>query len=143
MTVTLTVSYRDTLKADTVAYIDELCGDNGEYGLPCALEFIDEYGEEVFTEYYELYVSQGENIGYEPVDAWVTENGFDDVETLGEFFYGEFSNGEEVAMQVADEEGVYVPDFISVDWEETWDNLRSDFIEIDYEGKTFFYKRWH
>jgi hypothetical protein len=143
MTVTLTVSYRDTLKADTVAYIDELCGDNGEYGLPCALEFIDEYGEDNFLNHYEDYVEAGETHGYEPVDAWVTENGFDDVTELSDFFYGEFANGEEVAMQIADEEGVYVPDFISVDWEETWDNLRSDFIEIDYEGKTFFYKRWH
>ena len=141
--VTLTVSYRDTLKPETVAYLDELCSDDGEYGLPCALEFIDEHGEENFAEFYESYVEQGENLGYDVVDAWVTENDFDDVETLGEFFVGEFSNGEELAMQIADEEGVYVPDFVEIDWKETWDNLRSDFIEIDYDGKTFFYKRWH
>jgi len=143
MTITLTSTYKETLKPETLAYIDELAGDDGEYGLPCILEFCDEYGEDNFLNHYEDYVEAGETHGYEPVDAWVTENGFDDVTELSDFFYGEFANGEEVAMQIADEEGVYVPDFISVDWEDTWDNLRSDFIEIDYEGKTFFYKRWH
>ena len=41
MAVTLTVNYRDTLKADTVAKIDELIEDN--YCLDDMLEFIDEY----------------------------------------------------------------------------------------------------
>jgi hypothetical protein len=140
--VTLTVSYRDTLKPATVAYIDELCGDGGEYGLPCALEFIDEYGEENFAEFYELYVEQGEELGYDVVDAWVSENDFDKLNRLEDAYVGEFANGAELAMHIADEEGVYIPDFISVDWDETYDNLRSDYTEIDYDGKTFFFRRW-
>lgn len=143
MTVTLTASYRDTLKPETVAYIDKLAGDDGEYGLPCILEFCDEYGEENFLNHYEDYVEAGETLGYESVDAWVTENGFDDVDELGEFFVGEFANGEELAMHIADEEGVYVPDFVEIDWKETWYNLQSDFVEIDFQGSTFYYKRWH
>jgi hypothetical protein len=142
MTVTLTVSYRDTLKADTVAYIDQLAGDDGEYGLPCILEFIDEYGEENFAEFYELYVEQGESLGYEVVDAWVSENDFDKLNRLEDAYVGEFANGAELAMHIADEEGVYVPDFICVSWEDTWDNLRSDYAEIDYDGKTYFFRRW-
>ncbi len=142
MTVTLTASYRDTLKPATVAYIDELCGDEGEYGLPCALEFCDEYGEDNFLEFYELYVEQGESLGYEVVDAWVSENDFDNLNRLEDAYVGEFANGAELAMFIADEEGVYVPDFISVDWDETYDNLRSDYTEIDYDGKTYFFRRW-
>lgn len=143
MAITLTATYRDILKADTVAYIDELAGDDGEYGLPCILEFIDEYGEDNFKEYYELYVSQGEDIGYDVVDAWVTENDFDELHKLEDIYFGEFANGAELAMHVADEEGVYVPDFISVDWDETWDNLQSDYTEVEYQGKTYFFKRWY
>ena len=143
MAITLTTSYKDTLKPETVTYIDELCGDGGEYGLPCALEFIDEYGEENFADYYELYVQQGEEIGYDVVDAWVTENDFDELHKLEDIYAGDFANGEELAMHVADGEGVYVPDFIEIDWEETWNNLQSDYTEIDHDGKTYFFKRWY
>jgi hypothetical protein len=61
---------------------------------------------------------------------------------LEDAYVGEFANGAELAMHIADEEGVYIPDFISVDWDETYDNLRSDYTEIDYDGKTFFFRRW-
>ena len=142
MTVTMTATYRDTLKPATVAYIDELCGDDGEYGLPCVLTFIDEYSEEDFLNHYELYVEQGESLGYEVVDAWVSENDFDKLNRLEDAYVGEFANGAELAMHIADEEGVYVPDFICVSWEDTWDNLRSDYAEIDYDGKTYFFRRW-
>ena len=143
MTITLTANYKETLKPETVAYLSELCGDNGEYGLPCALEFIDEYGEDNCLEFYELYVQQGEELGYDVVDAWVTENDFDKLHRLDEIYAGDFSDGEELAMHVADEEGVYIPDFISVNWEETWDNLKSDYTEVEYQGKTYFFKRWY
>ena len=142
MTVTMTATYRDTLKPATVAYIDELCGDNGEYGLPCVLTFIDEHSEEDFLNHYELYVEQGESLGYEVVDAWVSENDFDKLNRLEDAYVGEFANGEELAMHIADEEGVYIPDFISVDWDTTYDNMRSDYTEIDYDGKTYFFRRW-
>jgi hypothetical protein len=143
MAVTLTATYKDTLKPDTVAYIDELCGDNGEYGLPCILEFIDEYGEDNCLEFYELYVQQGEEFGYDVVDAWVTENDFDELHKLEDIYAGDFDNGVELAMQIADLEGVCIPDFISVDWDETWDNLKSDYTEVEYQGKTYFFKRWY
>jgi hypothetical protein len=142
MTVTLTSSYKDTLKSETVAYIDELCGDDGEYGLPCALEFVDSYGEDNFLEFYELYVEHGESLGYEVVDAWVSENDFDKLNRLEDAYVGQFDNGEELAMHIADEVGVYVPDFIEIDWKETWYNLQSDYAEIDYDGKTYFFRRW-
>jgi hypothetical protein len=141
--VTLTSNYKDCFKPETLAYIDELAGDDGEYGLPCILEFIDEYGEDNFKEYYELYVSQGEDIGYDVVDAWVTENDFDELHKLEDIYAGDFDNGVELAMQIADLEGVYIPDFIEVDWEETWENLKSDYNEVEYEGKTYFFKRWY
>jgi hypothetical protein len=143
MAITLTVNYKETLKSDTVEYIEELAGDDGEYGLPCILEFIDEYGEDNFKEYYELYVQQGEEFGYDVVDAYVTENDFDELNKLEDIYAGDFDSGVDLAMNIADLEGVYVPDFVEIDWEETWENLKSDYDEVQYEGKAYFFKRWY
>jgi len=143
MAITLTANYQETLKPETVALIDELCGDDGEYGLPCALEFIDEYGEENFAEYYTLYVDQGEELEYGIVDAFVSEFGFEKLHRIEDAYAGEYDSGAEFAQIQADDEGIYIPSWVEVDWEESWENLQSDYDVVEFEGCKYFFRRWY
>jgi hypothetical protein len=127
MSVTLTVNYKETLKAETVEFIDDLLEEN--YALDDILKFIDEYNEEDFVSYYEEYVRCGEAIGYEAVDALIAEMGcISYVEDCDERYQGFYDDEAEFAEYFHNQMGTYVPDGIVVDWEATWEqNLRYDF----------------
>ena len=73
MSITLTANYKEVLAADTVEQIDNLIEEN--YALDDMLEFIDNYNESDFVNYYEEYVRCGEAIGYDAVDALIGELG--------------------------------------------------------------------
>lgn len=126
MAITLTSNYQETLAEDTVAKIEELKDEL--YALDSMLEFIDEYNERAFNEHYEEYVRCGEAIGFEAVDALASENGIDYIEGCDERYQGCYNDVGEFAEEFCDQMGYSVPDFIVVDWEETWErNLRYDF----------------
>jgi regulator of RNase E activity RraB len=130
MTVTLTTQYKEVLQTETVELIEQLLEDC--HDLQCMLEFIDENSEKDFVQYYEEYVIQGEKIGYEVVDAFIQENGIDQVESTEDAFVGEYSSEEEFAEQFYDDMGVYIPDGIIVDWKETWErSLEYSFDYVD------------
>ena len=136
MSVTLTANYQETLAAVTVEKIEELLEDN--YALDDMLKFIDEQNESDFVEYYEEYCRCGEAIGYEAVDALISENG--NVECIvdcDERYQGHFQNEAEFAEYYHDEMGNIVPDGIVVDWEATWEsNLYYDFTACN-DGSTY------
>lgn len=143
MTVTLTASYKETLQPETVALIDNLIEDN--YELSDMLEFIDENSEEDFRNYYEEYCEQGENLGYDVVDAFVSENGLDDIEHVEDAFVGRYDSEEAFAEEFTlDHQGMELPDWVVVDWEATWNhNLRYDFDFVVHEFQGFvFNKNW-
>ena len=119
MSVTLTASYREMLKSETVEYIDTLVDDN--YELTDMLEFIDENSEEEFVGCYEEYVRCGEAIGYEAVDALIADEGVDAVENCVERYCGFYENVAEFAEECADNMGYNVPMWVVVDWEQTWE----------------------
>ena len=119
MTVTLTASYRETLKPETVEFIDTLVDDN--YELTDMLEFIDENSEDELVAYYEEYVIAGEQIGYEAVDALIAEEGVDAVENCVERYCGCYDDVAEFAEECADNMGYNVPMWVVVDWEQTWE----------------------
>jgi hypothetical protein len=125
MTVTLTANYQEVLDAVTVEKIEELIDES--YALEDMLEFIDTYNEKDFVAYYEEYVRCGEAIGYEAVDALISEQG--DVcyiEDCDERYQGFYDDEAEFAEHHHDE--AYIPDGIVVDWEATWEqNLRYDY----------------
>jgi hypothetical protein len=130
MTVTLTTQYKEVLQTETVELIEQLLDDC--HDLQCMLEFIDENSEQDFINYYEEYVIQGEKIGYEVVDAFIQENGIDEVKSAEDAFVGEYSSGEEFAEQFYDDMGAYIPDGIIVDWKETWErSLEYSFRHVD------------
>ena len=126
MTITLTASYKDTLAAETVEKIDELLEEN--YFLDDMLELIDEHNESDFVAYYEEYVRCGEAIGYEAVDALISELGdISYIEDCDERYQGCYHNEAEFAEEFYSE--LYeVPCALVIDWEATWDtSLRYDF----------------
>ena len=142
MTVTLTANYKETLKPETVEFIDGLLEDN--YALDDILEFIDENSEEDFNAYYEDYVAQGENVGYPVVDAFVSEFGMENVENCADAFYGysdsEADFAEEFYSDIYD-----VPAALVIDWQATWDSaLRYDFtfVEISSGVGAVFHSAW-
>ena len=140
MSITLTANYKEVLNIATVEKIDELLEDN--YCLDDMLEFIDEHNEEDFVSYYEEYVRCGEAIGYEAVDALIEEVGdFSYIEDCDERYRGEYESTAAFCEELCSDMGYEVPDFIVVDWQQTWEsNLRYDYTacEVGYRQVHIF-----
>lgn len=138
MTVTLTANYKDTLKPETVAVLEELCGENGEgdYYLEDALIFIDEYSEEDFVEYYEEYVELGEQYTFPAVEAFVSLAGIDELEHFTDAYIGEFVSDTAMAEDYLDYESSVADCRLCIDWRETADYLLAH--EVDRVGSYYF-----
>ena len=146
MTVTLTASYKEILKAETVELIDELLEDN--HDLQCMLEFIDENSEDDFVTYYETYVEQGEKVGYEIVDAFVQEEGFCDVEHCEEAYAGTFRDTDDFVEDLMQSTGDLdnLPVYVVVDFKATWDrSLSYDYTAVEDKdtGMVHFFRRYY
>ena len=137
MAITLTANYREVLAPETVSIIDELEGNN--YDLGCMLEFIDENSEVDFREYYPLYVELGEQHGFEPVDAWVSHAGADELRHFESAYIGEYLNPRNMAEDYFTE---CTPELdrldyrIVIDWEATAEYLLDQ--EVDRVGDCYF-----
>ena len=126
MTVTLSANYKEIFAAETVEFIDGLLEDN--YFLDDILEFVDNYNEKDLVSFYESYVEQGEDIGYDVVDAFVEENDISNVEYARDAYRGSYDSEADFAEEFTSEVYGEVPAYIVVDWQATWDqNLRYDF----------------
>ena len=129
MSVTFSTNYKEIFATETVEKIDELLEDN--YALDDILEFIDEHNETIFVAHYEEYVEQGENLGYDVVDAFVDYHGFDCVGSCGDAYRGQYDSEADFAEEFTND--LYdVPSFVVVDWQATFDQcLRYDFDFVD------------
>lgn len=90
MSVTFTANYKEIFAAETVEFIDGLLEDN--YALDDILEFVDANSEEDLVSYYVEYVEQGENLGYDVVDAFVEYHGLSCVEHCGDAYRGTYDS---------------------------------------------------
>jgi hypothetical protein len=137
MSITLTASYKEMLSADTVEKIDELIDEN--YALDDMLEFIDNYNENDFVNYYEEYCRCGEAIGYDAVDALIGEMGcVSDIEGCDERYRGCYEStadfAEEFYNEISD-----VPSALVIDWEATYDSsLRYDYTACEAGYRTVY-----
>lgn len=129
MSVTFTANYKEIFATETVEFIDGLLEDN--YALDDILEFVDSNSEEDLVSYYVEYVEQGENLGYDVVDAFVEYHGLSCVEHCGDAYRGTYDSEADFAEEFTNE--LYdVPSFVVVDWQATFDhNLRYDFDFVD------------
>ena len=136
MAVTLTANYQQVLNADTIEKIDELLEEN--HDLQCMLTFIDEHNEEIFVHNYEEYVRMGEEIGYEAIDAYVADYGFNhDFDTLDVRYQGHYQSEADFAEEYINMVHRDVSDYVVVDWEATWErNFRYDFTAVN-DGSTY------
>jgi hypothetical protein len=123
----MTANYKEVLQPQTVDFIEENCVE-GEYDLDDALKFIDEHGETDFVLFYDDYISAGENVGYDVVDAFIGYHGVSYAEHAEDAYRGVYSS-----EAVFTEEFYYnnlneIPISLVIDWEATWkQNLSYEF----------------
>ena len=121
---TLTATVAEMLKSETLAFIKE---NEEEYALPCMLEFIREYNEEDFVQFYDVYIEQGENLGYDVVDSFIEENGIVNIEHCVDAFVGCYDSEAAFAEEYI-EDMHSIPVELVVDWQATWESsLKYDF----------------
>ncbi len=135
MAVTFTANYRDVLAPETLTLIDGFV--DSLYDLDAMLEFIDEHGEEDFREYYEEYVSAGEEYGYEAIDYFVKEVAdLSDLDQFSAAYVGEYSSPARMAEDFLENEVDRLHYMIVVDWEATAEYLIDH--DIDRYGDHYF-----
>lgn len=135
MTVTLTQSYKETLKPETVEFIQGKCIE-GDYYLEDALIFIDEHSEDEFVAYYEEFIELGEQYTFDAVDAYLTLYDLDELACFGERYIGEFCSHARMAEEYFDGETDRLDYRISIDWEETGEYLIQH--DVDRVGDFYF-----
>ena len=126
----MTANYKEVLQPQTVEFIEENCIE-GEYDLEDALKFIEEQGEQDFVLFYDDYISAGEKIGYDVVDAFINYHGVSYAEHAADAYYGNYNSGADFAEEYYSNIGE-VDAFLVVDWEATWDqSLSYDYDFLD------------
>lgn len=126
----MTANYREVFQPETVAKIDSLVGK--DYDLDYILEFINEYSEYDFVDYYEKYVKYGDEYGYSIVDAFLTRFDLESLDLLPDSYYGWFDSPATFAEERFEDELRNFPSCIVVDWEETAKALLEyDFSRVD------------
>ena len=97
------------------------------------VDFIKEYGEKKFRDYYEDYYRAIDDLGEDIVNAFIEVFYIESIGNIEESYQGEMS-GSEFAEQIASDCGYVredLPGWIEIDWEESWDNLSYDYCEQD------------
>ena len=100
------------------------------------VDFIKDYGEDVFRDNYETYLRLVDDYGQGVVDEFMEDY---DIENFEDMYQGQYESGAEFAEQICQDCGytTNTPHWIVIDWERTWEaNLRHDYIEIG-EGHIF------
>ena len=97
------------------------------------VDFIKEYGEKKFRDYYEDYYRAVDDLGEDIVNAFIEVFYIESIGNIEESYQGQMS-GEEFAKQIASDYGYVrgdLPSWIEIDWKESWDNLSYDYCEQD------------
>ena len=99
------------------------------------VDFIVKYGEEAFRDNYDDYHGQVDELGIEPVDAFIEVFSIDDVANVVDSYQGSYYSGADFAEQLCQDCGYItreLPSWVEIDWQKTWDNALSyDYTEID------------
>ena len=100
------------------------------------VDFIKEYGEKKFRDYYEDYYRAVDDLGEDIVNAFIEVFYIESIGNIEESYQGQMS-GEEFAEQSATDCGYIksyqgdLPSWIEIDWKASWDNLSYDYTEIN------------
>ena len=122
MSVPFTMNYQEVYSQETVNVIEELVADS--YSLEDIVEFIDANSEEDFRNFYEDYVTTGEEYSYGAVNAFIEEFGVDNIGSFVDAYRGEWESKADYAENfVTDCYSIELPSFLEIDWENTFENL--------------------
>ena len=119
---------KPNLTEETLELLDEV------YDAELALEFIEEYGEEKFQEYYEDYQKAIEDFNLDIVNAFIEVFYIESIGNINESYQGQYNSGAEFAEQLAVdccEVPSNLSSWIEIDWKASWDNLSYDYCEQD------------
>ena len=97
------------------------------------VDFIKEYGEDKFREYYEQYETLVSDYGRGLVDEYIEYYFLDAIDHFEDAYSGEYESGAEFAEQMVSDMGYVnnnIPSWVEIDWQATWDNLSDDYTEI-------------
>ena len=109
-------------------YNEEYCWEYNDM-----VDFIKEYGEKKFRDYYEDYYRAIDDLGEDIVNAFIEVFYIESIGNIEESYQGQMS-GAEFAEQIASDYGYIrgdLPSWIEIDWKESWDNLSYDYCEQD------------
>ena len=109
-------------------YNEEYCWEYNDM-----VDFIKEYGEKKFRDYYEDYYRAVDDLGEDVVNAFIEVFYIESISNIEESYQGQMT-GSEFAQQIASDYGYVrgdLPSWIEIDWEESWDNLSYDYCEQD------------
>ena len=100
------------------------------------VDFIKEYGEKKFRDYYEDYYRAVDDLGEDIVNAFIEVFYIESIGNIEESYQGQMS-GSEFAEQIASDCGMVSTgiSWVEIDWEKSWDNLSYDYCE--QEGYIF------
>ena len=109
-------------------YNEEYCWEYNDM-----VDFIKEYGEKKFRDYYEDYCRAVDDLGEDIVNAFIEVFYIESIGNIEESYQGEMS-GAEFAETIASDCGYVsrdMPSWIEIDWEKTWDKALSyDYTEL-------------
>ena len=108
-------------------YNEEYCWEYNDM-----VDFIKEYGEKNFRDYYEDYYRAVDDLGEDIVNAFIEVFYIESIGNINESYQGEYNSGAEFAEQLAIdccEVPSNLSSWIEIDWKASWDNLDYDYTE--------------
>ena len=127
------MNYKEVYSQETVDVIEELIAES--YCLEDIVEFIDANSEADFCNFYEEYVTVGEEYSYGAVDAFIEEFGLHSFTSSGfeDAYRGQYDSKADYAESyVSDCYVVDLPSFLEIDWEASFNNLDVVFSSNGY-----------
>lgn len=127
------MNYKEVYSQETVDKIEELIAES--YCLEDIVEFIDANSEADFCNFYEEYVTVGEEYSYGAVDAFIEEFGLHSFTSSGfeDAYRGQYDSKADYAESyVSDCYVVDLPSFLEIDWEASFENLDVVFSSNGY-----------
>ena len=108
-------------------YNEEYCWEYNDM-----VDFIKEYGEKKFRDYYEDYYRAVDDLGEDIVNAFIEVFYIESIGNIEESYQGQMS-GAEFAESIAIDCGMVSTgiSWVEIDWEKSWDNLSYDYCEQD------------
>ena len=108
-------------------YNEEYCWEYNDM-----VDFIKEYGEKKFRDYYEDYYRAVDDLGEDIVNAFIEVFYIESIGNIEESYQGQMT-GAEFAESIAIDCGMVSTgiSWVEIDWEKSWDNLSYDYCEQD------------